>query len=158
VVSVELKGRVESVNRSRGGVPKEPVPECRVTETGLEGDRQRDLRFHGGPDRAVCVYSLERIEAFRKEGHPIAPGTLGENLTLSGLDWSRVVPPAHLEIGDVVLQLMKFAAPCENIADSFKDGDYSRVSEKVRPGWSRVCARVVQGGVVRMGDTVTLRT
>ena len=157
-MSVELKGTVESINRSSGGVPKEPVPECRVTETGLEGDRQRDLRFHGGPNRAVCLYSLERIVAFRKEGHPMAPGTIGENLTLSGIDWSRVVPRAQVEVGEVVLELMKFAAPCANIAGSFHDGDYSRVSQEVNPGWSRICARVVKGGLIRVGDTATLRT
>ena len=52
---------------------------------GLEGDRQRDLRFHGGPLRAVSLYSLELIEALQAEGHPIAPGAMGENLTMAGV-------------------------------------------------------------------------
>jgi MOSC domain-containing protein YiiM len=56
-----MTGRLVSINLSNGGVPKRPVPECRVTESGLEGDRQRDLHFHGGPNRAVCLYPLERI-------------------------------------------------------------------------------------------------
>jgi MOSC domain-containing protein YiiM len=45
-------GRVESINASRGGVPKQSMSEALITEAGLDGDRQRDLRFHGGPDRA----------------------------------------------------------------------------------------------------------
>jgi MOSC domain-containing protein YiiM len=96
-------GKVVSINRSSGGVPKQPVPECRVTESGLQGDRQRDLRFHGGPDRAVCLYPLESILALQREGHPIAPGTIGENLTVSGLDWSLMVPDVRLQVGEVVL-------------------------------------------------------
>jgi len=151
------EGRVVSINRSDGGVPKQPVTECRVSEKGLDGDRQRDLHFHGGPNRAVCLYSLERIEALRSEGHPIAPGTIGENLTVSGLDWSLMVPDVRVEAGDAVLQLTKFAPPCTNIAGSFRDGDYSRVAQKLHPGWSRLYARVVKAGVVRVGDTIRLQ-
>ncbi|PYP99613.1 MAG: MOSC domain-containing protein [Acidobacteria bacterium] len=152
-----MTGKVVSINRSDGGVPKQPVAECRVSENGLEGDRQRDLHFHGGPNRAVCLYSLEKIEALRSEGHPIAPGTIGENLTVSGLDWSLMVPDVQVEAGDVHLQLTKFAAPCANIAGSFRDGDYSRVAQKLHPGWSRIYARVVKAGVFRVGDTIRLQ-
>jgi MOSC domain-containing protein YiiM len=153
-----LAGQVVSVNRSNGGVPKQPVSECLISETGLHGDRQRDLRFHGGPDRAVCLYPLESIEALQREGHPIAPGTIGENLTVSGLDWSLMVPDVRLQVGEVELQLTKFAPPCANIAGSFRDGNFFRVAQKINPGWSRVCARVLRGGMVRVGDPVRLHT
>lgn len=153
-----MTGTVVSINRSNGGVPKLPVSECLVTESGLDGDRHRDLRFHGGPIRAVCLYSLEIIQALQQEGHPIAPGTIGENLTVSGLDWSLMVPDVQLEVGDVHLQLTKFVTPCVNIAGSFRSGDFSRVAQKVNPGWSRVCARVVREGLIRVGDPVVIRT
>jgi MOSC domain-containing protein YiiM len=151
-------GKVVSINRSSGGVPKQPVPECRVTESGLQGDRQRDLRFHGGPERTVCLYPLESIQALQREGHPIAPGTIGENLTVSGLDWSLIVPDVRLQVGEVVLLLRKFAAPCASIAGSFRDGDFSCVAQKVNPGWSRIYARVMMGGVIRVGDAVSVCT
>ena len=105
----------------------------------------------------MCLYPLESIEALRREGHPIAPGTIGENVTISGIDWSLMVPDTRVEVGEVELQLVKFAAPCANIAGSFRDGDYSRVAQKANPGWSRICARVLKGGVIRVGDLVTLR-
>ena len=54
-------GRVESINTSRGGVPKTAVLEAQVTSEGIVGDVQRDLRYHGGPERAVSIYSLELI-------------------------------------------------------------------------------------------------
>lgn len=53
---------VHQINLSDGGVPKLPVWEASVGKEGLSGDRQRNLKFHGGPDRAVCLYSLELIE------------------------------------------------------------------------------------------------
>ncbi|MCG6920989.1 MAG: MOSC domain-containing protein [Acidobacteria bacterium] len=150
------EGRLESINVSDGGVPKTPVPQGRVGPEGLEGDRQRDLRHHGGPDRAVCIYSLERIEALEEEGHPIAPGTIGENFTLSGLDWDLMVPGAFVDVGEVRLELTRHTSPCEAIAPSFHDGRFVRVSQKVHPGWSRFYARVVSEGVVRVGDRARL--
>src|SRR5687768_9310782 len=98
-------GRVASINVSRGGVPKIGVDEALVTEYGLEGDHQNDLRHHGGPDRAVSLFSLELIDALRAEGHPIAPGTAGENITISGLEWSSLSSGREILIGPVRLRI-----------------------------------------------------
>jgi MOSC domain-containing protein YiiM len=149
-------GLVFSVNASRGGVPKLPVTEAMVTVNGLDGDEQRNLKNHGGPDRAVCIYSIERILALQEEGHPIGTGTVGENLTLSGIDWDNVVPEALLEVGDALLEIVSFTSPCRTIRDSFTGEKFSRLSQKHFPGWSRVYARVLREGVVREGDTAIL--
>lgn len=151
------QGVIVSINVSRGGLPKRPVREARVSPTGLEGDGQRNLRVHGGPDRALCLYAAERIEALQGEGHPIAPGTTGENLTVRGLAWDRVVPGAILALGEVTLEITSFATPCGSIRPSFADGDSMRVSQDAHPGWSRVYARVTGAGVVRVGDAILLR-
>src|SRR5262245_50390907 len=100
-----VSGRVVQVSISAGGVPKRAVPSGRVTVEGLEGDGHRDREHHGGPERAVCLYAQELIEALQQEGHPVTPGALGENVTLAGLDWSALVPDACLLVGDVLLQI-----------------------------------------------------
>jgi len=151
-----MSGRVVQVSISAGGVPKRAVPSARVTVDGLEGDAHRDREHHGGPERAVCLYALELIEALSGEGHPVTPGALGENLTVAGLDWSALVPDACLGVGDVVLQITRYTSPCLNITTSFAGGDYSRISQKRRPGWSRVYARVLKGGEIRAGDEARL--
>lgn len=145
------------VNASRGGVPKLPLLEAIIAELGIEGDAVANPDIHGGPDRAVCLYSLDRIEALAAEGHPIAPGTTGENLTLSGLDWDVVQPGVRLRLGQqVLLEVTRFTTPCSTIRGSFKDRDSNRIHQSVHPGWSRVYARVVSGGTVRPGDAVEL--
>jgi len=149
-----MEGRVHSINTSDGGVPKLPRTSVGVRKTGLDGDRQRDLEYHGGPDRAVSLFSLELIEALRAEGHPIAAGTIGENLTLAGLDWPALAPGMRLEIGEVSLELTSHAAPCRNIAGSFSDRVFTRVADKAHPGWSRFYARVLKEGTLRVGDRV----
>ena len=149
-----IEGTVSAINVSDGGLPKRPRESAAISIGGVQGDRQRDLRHHGGPDRAVVLYSLELIRALQAEGHPIAPGTTGENLTLSGVDWASLRPGVRLEINDVVLEITKPASPCRNLAGSFREGDFSRLSEKAHPGWSRLCARVLREGTVRVGDRV----
>jgi MOSC domain-containing protein YiiM len=149
-------GRIESINTSRGGVPKQPVFEAFVTSDGLDGDHQRDRRFHGGPDRAVLIYSLDVITALQREGHPISTGTTGENLTVSGIAWATLSPGDELTVGEVRLRITKYASPCYKIAGSLTDGDVSRISQKTHPGWSRMCARVVSEGLIRVGDPVQL--
>jgi len=152
-----VNGRVVQLSVSPGGVPKTPVPLARVTTAGLEGDGHRDMDNHGGPERAVCLFALEQIRALQAEGHPVVPGALGENVTIEGIEWSRVVPGSRLQLGDAVtLEITRYTSPCINIRPAFAHGEYSRVSEKRHPGWSRVYARVVVPGTVRSGDVVRL--
>jgi MOSC domain-containing protein YiiM len=149
-----MTGRIVSLNCSHGGVPKVSVDEAIVTADGLNGDRQRDTRFHGGHDRALCLYSLDVIEQLQIEGHPIGPGTAGENVTIRGLDWREVVPGRRLLLGDVEVEVTSYTVPCKNIRGSFLDEDFTRISHKLHPGWSRVYARVLRGGPLRPGDEV----
>jgi MOSC domain-containing protein YiiM len=150
-------GRIVQVSVSAGGVPKGAVPQARVTPLGVEGDGHRDREHHGGVDRAVCLYAMERIRQLAAEGHPIAPGSLGENVTVEGLEWPRVVPGTRLQLGDdVLLEVTRYTSPCLNIRGVFLNRDYARVSEKQYPGWSRVYARVLAPGVIRAGDPVRL--
>ena len=152
-----MTGRVVQVSVSAGGVPKSAVDSAEVTTLGLAGDRHRDLEHHGGPERAVCIFALEAIEALKAEGHPVVPGGLGENLTIAGIDWGSMVPDAVLKVGDdLMLQVTRYTSPCVNITRSFLHGDYSRVSQKRHPGWSRVYTRVLMPGSVSTGDAVRL--
>ncbi len=148
-------GVLASINISTGGVPKGRVAGAKVSRLGLLNDAQNDTKHHGGPERAVCVYSLERIRALQAEGHPIDVGTVGENVTVEGVDWDLVVPGARLRLGQaVLLEVASFTTPCKTIRESFIDGEFVRISQKLHPGWSRVYARVLSEGEIRAGDSV----
>ena len=150
-------GTLVSINVSNGGVPKGRVADAKVSRLGLLKDAHNDTEGHGGPERALCVYALERIRALQSEGHPIDIGTAGENVTVEGIDWGLVAPGARLRIGDeVVLEVTSFTSPCKTIRDSFIDGRFVRISEKLHPGWSRVYTRVLSEGEIRSGDAVEL--
>ncbi len=149
---------IHSINvNPAGGVPKRAVRDAIIHVDRVVGDKQRNLKYHGGPLRAVCLYSLERIEALQAEGHPITPGSTGENLTIQGLDWNIVTPGTKLAIGDgVLLEVTTYTAPCKNIAGSFTLKNFMRSSQDRHPGWSRVYAKVLRPGTVKVGDSVTM--
>ena len=150
-------GRIDRINVSPGGVPKLPVPRVRITAAGLEGDRQNDLEHHGGPERAVCIWSSERLAALQAEGHPIEPGAAGENLTLAGLDWDALGPGSVLRLGpDAVIEVTRFTEPCGKIRRLVTGGDVSRIVQDRHPGWSRLYARVLAEGEVAAGDVVSV--
>ncbi|HKZ77414.1 MAG TPA: MOSC domain-containing protein [Pyrinomonadaceae bacterium] len=152
-----MPGRIFQLNTSPGGVPKLAVREAMVSETGMDGDSHRFPEIHGGPERALCLFSLERILELQDEGHPIFPGAVGENVTISGLGWNTVVPGIRLMLGqDVVVGVVKYTSPCNSIPESFSDGQYERISQKVHPGWSRVYARVLRGGRLVVGQSVNV--
>jgi MOSC domain-containing protein YiiM len=150
-----MTGRIVQINVSAGGAPKRPVARARVTREGLEGDAHRHTERHGGPDRALCLFSMEQIEALRAEGHPVEPGALGENLTLGGLEWAEIQPDHFFRLGEeVLIQITRFTSPCVNVRAAFLDGVYARVSQQRHPGWSRVYARVLVPGDITTGDPV----
>ena len=144
-------GRVVQVNAGGGGVPKLPLPEGRITSSGVEGDRQRTRKHHGRPWQALCLWSAEVIDALAADGHPIGYGSAGENLTLSGLDWAAMRPGVQLRIGPVLVETTALAVPCRQNARWFTDGRFSLLKHSPRR-----YARVLEDGVVRPGDVVVV--
>lgn len=151
-------GRLEALHLSpHGGVPKLAVPRAELTTDGIVGDRQRNTLRHGGPQRAVSLYALEQIHALQAAGHPIRPGSTGENLTVSGLSWAALSPGDRLTVGDwVELEIVSYVTPCSAISESFHDGDFTRIAQPRHPGWSRLYARVLSPGELAVGALITV--
>jgi MOSC domain-containing protein YiiM len=150
-------GEVFQLSVSNGGVPKHAITSGQVTRRGLKGDRQADLRAHGGPERALCLWSLEVIAKLCGEGHDLVPGAAGENVTVMGLEWERIVPGSRIRVGEtVVLEITGYTTPCWKNARWFKDGDFSRMDHDLHPGDARLYARVIEEGPIAQGDRVEL--
>jgi MOSC domain-containing protein YiiM len=153
-----MTGTVDGVHVSDGGVPKLPVDEADVVCHGVVGDRQAARRHHGRPWQALCLWSTEVIASLAAQGHPIAPGRAGENITLAGLDWAALRPGVRLRIGTVAAELSLPTSPCKKNARWFAGGDVMQMSHDRYPGRSRWYARVVAPGHVRTGDHVRVES
>ena len=150
-----VDGTVRHLHVSDGGVPKQPRPSVEIGFRGVIGDRQKTRFHHGRPWQALSIWSAEVIDALRAEGHPVAPGSAGENITVEGLPWGEVRAGVRLRIGSALAQVSVFALPCHKIAASFLDRDMNRIHHDRGPV-SRVYATVLEPGRVSTGDAAVL--
>ena len=159
-----MVGCIESMQASGGGVPKPSIPVADIGPSGVIGDVQGNRKHHGRPWQAICLYSSDLIAELRSEGHPVEAGGAGENLTLSGIDWSRMRGGLTVTItstgagtsGEVVLRTSCPAAPCHQIGHCFSERHWNRIDHAERPGWARWYASVLTGGTIAPGATVTI--
>ena len=136
----------------RSAIFKAPcVGPVAVGRTNIDGDRQADLRVHGGPDMAILCYSADHYPGWRAElGLPqIGPGGFGENFTIAGLDeWTTCIGDIY-SIGDVSVQVSQPRGPCFKIGYRWGRADLLRkVEESGRHGWY---LRVLKEGTVEAG-------
>lgn len=139
------------------GIFKEPVAgRIHVRPHNLDGDRQADLRVHGGPKKAVYAYPSEHYEFWRAElpGLELPPGAFGENLTTSGLREDEVFIGDQFRIGSSVLMVTQPRQPCFKLAAKFgRDDIIKRFLDSRRSGFYLA---VVEAGEVGAGDAIEL--
>jgi MOSC domain-containing protein YiiM len=148
-------GVVAGLFASGGGVPKQPIAEAVVGYRGVDGDRQATRQHHGRVWQALCLWSADVVDRLRGEGHPIALGNAGENVSISGIDWPSLRPGTRIGIGDgVLVEVSAYATPCKKNAGWFLGGDFDRMNHDRERGVSRVYASVLRDGTIRPNDPV----
>jgi MOSC domain-containing protein YiiM len=136
---------------------KEPVEgPVRVDGINLDGDRQADLRVHGGPDKAVYAYRAEHYPWWRDElGRELPFGMFGENLTVEGVpDEDELAIGDRLRAGTAELVVTQPRLPCFKLGIRF--GDQRIVKRFLAAGRTGFYLRIERPGVVRAGDAVEL--
>jgi MOSC domain-containing protein YiiM len=103
------------------GIRKIPVTTetIEVGLTNLAGDRQADLRVHGGPEKAIFAYPVEHLASWTEElapDTPYLPGSIGDNLTVAGLDETQVRIGDVWQWGDALIQICQPRYPCFKLA------------------------------------------
>lgn len=136
---------------------KRAVGSAMLSTSGFEGDEQADRRHHGGPDKAVCVYSADHYGFWREFlGMPIEFGAFGENLTVEGAREGDICIGDILQVGDSTAQVTQPRQPCGKLADRHSRPD---LVEKIRDtGFSGFYLRVLTEGPVRAGDPFFVTT
>src|SRR6185503_20929609 len=161
IVSVNV-GTPQSLSygskKTHTGGLKTPVPQAMLRFHNFEGDRQADLKNHGGPDKAVCVYSFDHYPYWEEwfgqvEAHgrgPLQPGAFSENLTISGVRETELCIGDIFGAGQAVVQLSQPRQPCTKLAG--KNGRKDLPGAIHENGFSGFYLRVILEGLVRAGD------
>jgi MOSC domain-containing protein YiiM len=139
------------------GLPKQAVAEMTIGINGAAGDynHYRATKLKGDPDQAILVVTREVLDQLQREGWPVEPGDLGENLTLGDVPESALVAGTRLELGVVRLEITKRCEPCTELHSLpyvGKGRGVAFVRTMVdRRGWY---ARVLSGGVLSLDTPV----
>src|SRR5690242_5096100 len=129
-----------------------------VGTLGLAGDEQADLTVHGGPDKAVYGYAAAHYPrwaaAFPALADRFRAGSMGENLTIDGLDEDAICVGDVHAIGDALLQVCQPRQPCFKLALAFGEPHIGKAMVKAgRSGWYY---RVAREGRIAAGAPVLL--
>jgi MOSC domain-containing protein YiiM len=131
---------------------KSPVDSVFLGVDGFEGDGVANRKYHGGRDRAACLYVAEHY-AWWKQAHDfdLLPGAFCENLTVEGASEEAVCIGDIFRAGSALLQVSQPRDPCRTLdqlnglpglaelaRDSGKCGFHMRTLEEgvVHPGES----------------------
>jgi MOSC domain-containing protein YiiM len=135
---------------------KDPVTEpVQLGPTGLAGDAQADLRVHGGPDKAVCVYPTEHLPHWSERlGRRVEIGAFGENFSVAGLLEPDVCVGDVYRVGGALVQVTQPRQPCYKLATRNGEPAFARwVQAAGRTGFYFRC---LEPGAVQVGDTIEL--
>jgi MOSC domain-containing protein YiiM len=150
--------QVKGAGLETTGIYKLPASgRVEVGRLGIDADFIGDLQNHGGPDQAVYVYGEADYEWWSGAlGRTLAPGTFGENLTISRLQSAAFAIGDRLRIGSVILEVTAPRIPCSTLARRMEDPLFVKKYRRAeRPG---LYCRVLQEGAVRSGDVVEVES
>lgn len=141
------------------GLPKRAVPAVRLKHSGLEGDfnRYRHEEKHDDEAMAVLIMPREAIEQLNREGWPVKPGDLAENITTEGIAYGDFEIGQRFEVGRARVAITKPCTPCTFLyllpyVGEARGPEFLRTMVD-RRGWY---ARVEEEGDVRVGDAIRL--
>ncbi|WP_404318474.1 MOSC domain-containing protein [Bacillus lumedeiriae] len=137
------------------GICKQTTEEAFLKKDGFLGDGAADLRYHGGSDRAVCVYPYEHYLLWEKEFEkPLPSSNFGENLTVTNMLEKDVHIGDIFRLGEAVIQITQGRVPCSTITK--RTNNPFLLKRMVQTGFTGYLCRVLEEGMVRKDSQITL--
>ena len=131
------------------GIDKRPAAQpIWLGASGFATDQVLDRRWHGGADRALCIYPLQHYRRWQRlfAQASFGPGAFGENLCCDGLDESQLCIGDRLRWGQALLEVSQPRSPCVTLDRRHRAPGLSRaLAQSGRTGW--LC-RVLEEGWV----------
>lgn len=157
--------------KTEPGIPKLEVGAIKLLENlGVEGD------YHAGefvrhrylaekdptrPNvRQVLIIDTAILRYLAGQGIELLPGWMGENIIIDGVSIMTLPIGTRLEIGEAIVELAEIRNPCYQLDDMHPGVLEAVMASGPAPDHRNagMLARVVQGGLVRRGDSVRMES
>jgi MOSC domain-containing protein YiiM len=128
-----------------------------ASSTNIEGDKQGNLKVHGGVDKAIYVYPFEHYGYWEKKFPELnfSDGMFGENLTTLGMNEFETFIGDKYTIGDILVEVSEPRFPCVTLAARFGTADIVKLF--LHSYKSGFYLRVLKEGFIQAGDSIALR-
>jgi MOSC domain-containing protein YiiM len=139
------------------GIFKKPVDGLvYASKYNLVGDGQADLKNHGGAYKAIYAYSYDHYDYWSKilNRQDFEFGQFGENLTVAGLDESKLCIGDHLQAGEVEVVITQPRVPCFKLGIRF--GDRQMPKKFLESALTGFYMKVLQEGYIQAGDVIKI--
>ncbi|MEL0456879.1 MOSC domain-containing protein [Flavobacteriaceae bacterium SZ-1-7] len=125
-------------------------------KSDVKDDEVTDRKYHGGEFKACYLFS-EDYYGYWKNLYPNLKwnwGMFGENLTVSGLDETKIFVGDIYKVGEAKIQITQPREPCFKLGAKF--GNQNILKKFIAHGHPGTYIRVLEEGYVKPGDTFTL--
>ena len=155
-INIAIPGNVPVSGNKKifSGIMKKPVKgRIFLDDSGFKGDGVADHRFHGGADKAVCVYCVDHFPFWEKElNRKLSFGAFGENLSVTGWVETEVHIGDTFKMGEAEVQCTQPRQPCHKLNKVF---DFQKMACRVQTtGYSGYYLRVLKPGWVEAGERI----
>jgi len=136
-------------------IGKSAVQAFKVERFGIVDDDVANHKFHGGPDRVVCMYPFEHYSYWEEEfQRKLILPAFGENITAAGMTEEQVCIGDIFKIGDTILQVTQGRVPCVTISNYNEEkGFLKKVIDTTLTGYF---FRVLEEGTIMLDSEITL--
>lgn len=144
------KGKTEN-----SAIAKKGIEEVQLTKNGFKGDYVANREFHGGPERAVCLYPYEHYLQWEKEfNQTFRMPAFGENICVENMLEEEIYIGDTFSLGEAIIQVSQGRIPCATISKHNRvDSLLGRI---VETGYTGYFFRVLQEGLVTNGSQLSL--
>lgn len=116
-----------------------------VAKHGIRGDRKAG----GNPDRHLNIMTRETLDQMAREGFKTAPGEMGEQIVVSGLDMNALNPGDRVQLGETaVVQIVQPRTGCAKFR-TVQGHEPAEAANRLG-----MMATVISGGSIGVGDLV----
>lgn len=124
--------------------------------TDVIGDSVMDRKHHGGKDKACYIYSADHYPFWQEKFPDLywTHGMFGENLTVEGLDETKINIGDTYEVGSAIIQVSEPRRPCSILGIRF--GTQAIVKEFYHQPFPGIYVRVLKEGKIKKGDSFKL--
>ena len=148
---LEWKGK-----KQRTGIFKKPVDSIWLEKEQVKGDEISNRKVHGGIYKACYLFSSDHYPYWQKEYPNLnwEYGMLGENVTVEGLDETKIYVGDIYKLGTALIQITQPREPCSTFGA--KMGDHGILKKFIEHGRPGTYAMVLQEGEVKENDEMLL--